>query len=845
MTRQVFLVLLFLGILTLSPVPGPNAAELPPLQFEIPVSGTSDRFWTAPPTRRVFLDDPIPAETGDRVSAYAARNEFEPVQIVIQPAANRNLAVSAAGFGADVSIKIARVEYVPVTQVSDSLGRTGPFPDPLWPLANGETVSLNAGENTAFWITFHVAPAAAPGDRDGTVTIGGTAIPVRLHIFDFALPRSPSVRSQMNVSFERILNAYGVSGTGTEYWDTVDRIKTFFLNHRLTPKNPLWPGGLATGGGGPFIDYDCATRTLSDPYGIWGFDHPADKYLNGNGFNDGVGFPSFMAATFRTNDASDDQRPISFCNIARTAADWRETPADSPYNAAWFNYISDFRDKLAARGYLDRSYIYLANEPGNQADYDAVAWMARNYKAAAPDLRLMVSEEPRPEIYDNAAFGPAEIDIWLPVLHNFDPAESADREIHHGEETWIYFLRTTRPPYFNPITLDHPGIEARLTGWFLWKYRLRGIAYYSINDWSPNPWADPMTDGHNGETFLIYPPDRNNQPIAYGSNGHRMVPSIRMALLREGLEDYEYLRLLAGGQPNPDAANAADPHADKIINGLASYNRDDDFLHHLRREIGRYLSGETSAIPDLQPPVRHPRAEGPPGNYYLNFQDPTGRPADTPLVVDGNTFQKIGWAEYDTGAGYGWFGDMANVMYEYRPEGPNPLQRSILYDNWGREKTFEFDLPPGTYEVTVSVGWPGKDYDRHRIFVEGVSFVDDEGTSSENPYLVRTREVPIPDGKLTMEMGIFDEFTMLNYLTAEAVGGTGSAGGAVSVAGELDCQPGVGIGDAVEALRISAGLPRISSACPFEPADLDGDGRIGPADAVALLQAAAEVRTLP
>jgi PKD repeat protein len=105
-------------------------------------------------------------------------------------------------------------------------------------------------------------------------------------------------------------------------------------------------------------------------------------------------------------------------------------------------------------------------------------------------------------------------------------------------------------------------------------------------------------------------------------------------------------------------------------------------------------------------------------------------------------------------------------MYQYRPAAANELQASIIYDDWGRQKTFEFDLPNGTYSVTVSVGWEGATYTRNFISIEGVSFVNDEASS---PYLVRTREVTITDNKLTMSMGIFDEYTMLNYLDIKAV----------------------------------------------------------------------------
>jgi hypothetical protein len=772
------LIILPLTLGLTQPLPTAPQAEgdLEPYTYQLTQSTAAYQVWTTPPSERVFKDDALPTESGSSVKVYAAKNEFEPFQIVVKPAASGNVSVSIDDFGAGITVNLYQVKYVDITQVTDSLGRTGPYPDPLWPLENGATVTLTANENTAFWFSVAVPKTASASDYTADVHIGGVSIPVTLHVFNFVIPDELHVKSQMNFSHQTILSKYGVTGTGSEYWMYVDKIKQTFIDHRLTPKSVLWSGGLTSNGGAPYIDYDCDTATLSDPHGIWGFEEPAARYLDGTGlmdgtfsapFNGGTGFPSFMAVTFRNNDASADQRPDTFCGITRDSGDWYA--ADNPnsaYNQKWFEYFAALQDYANSLGYLDEAYYYFANEPQDQADYDAVAWYSRLLNQAAPNFKLMVSEEPKPEIYNTG-----HIDIWLPVLNQYDPAVSHDREANHGEETWIYFLHGTRPPYFNPITLDHPGIESKLTGWFLWKYRVRGIAYYSLNNWSQNPWTDPMTDGHNGDTFMLYPPSEDNQSITYGANNHRFVPSIRFELMRDSLEDYEYLYILNGGRPEVNVSNDADTQADKIISGLTSYTRDGEFMYNLRRLIGMKNGGEISTIPDIQPPSGHPRADGPPGNYYINFQDPAGKPTDDPLVVDGKTYMKIGWNEYeaDTSLGYGWYGDMAHVMYQYLSSGPNKLQSSIIYDDWGREKTFEFDLPNGQYNVTVSVGWEGRGYDHHYIVIEGQSFVNDEATTSAAPYIVRSQEVTINDSKLTMQMGIFNEYTMLNYLDIEAI----------------------------------------------------------------------------
>ncbi|WP_027186391.1 DUF4091 domain-containing protein [Desulfovibrio inopinatus] len=737
-----------------------RAADVETFTHRLTQSSSAVVLWTAPPTVRIFKEHTVPTASAESIHLFAARNETEPFQIAVKPSSSGAVTVNVSDFGSGVITELFQVKYVDIEQVSDSLGQTGPYPDPLWPLENGATVQLAGGVNTAFWVSVAVDTTASAGDHIGSVTINGVAVPVVLHVFDFSLPERPSILSQMNTSFQTILSAYSVPGTSTEYWNYVDMVKEFFMAHRLTPKGPLWPGGL-TSQGAPFIGYDCA-GTFTDTDGIWGFEQPAEKYLGGNGFNNGVGFPSFMAATFKNNDSSQDQRPSSFCGHTLSASDWLGN-TDSAYNTAWFAYMEALERYLENLGYLNMAYYYFANEPQDQADYDAIAWYAQEMKKVAPDLRLMVSEEPRPEIYNHPVYTDAAIDIWLPVLNNYDPTVSHARKKQYNEDTWIYFLHGTRPPYFNPITLDHPGLEARFTGWFLWKYRISGLAYYSCNNWNKNPWTNPMTDGHNGDTFLLYPPSEENVAISYGENNHRLVPSIRIELLRDGLEDYEYLKILSGGDPQVDVTNTADSQADKIISGLTSYTRDDDFLANVRKLIGMKIGGEIDTIPDIQPAGSDEKATA----LYINFQDPNGEPLDDPLVVNGHTYKKVGWDAYDENLGYGWYGnDMEYTMYRYLNDAPNPLQASVIYHDWGRLTTFVHDVPNGEYKVTVSCGWQGRTYSHNKIVIEGIPFLDDEPTA---PYVVRTKTVTVSDGTLTMEMGVFDEYTMLNYLEAVPV----------------------------------------------------------------------------
>lgn len=747
-------------------------------KYRLAESAGNLTLWTDWPSERIFKDSPVPSDTCSGIQLYMAKNEFEPFQLIVNPKAAAGISVEVLNSNVGIDVELHKVMYINLEKSTDNLGRAGLYPDPLYPMNTGETLSLSAGVNQPIWFTLHTKETVKAGDYSLTVSVGGVKIPVQVHVFDFAIPKELHVDSQINVSMNSVLEKYGVTGTTENYWRYVDGFKQFFMDHRLTPRSVLWSGGLTGSGGSPYIDYNSSTGIFKDPHGIWGFEYPASRYLAGKvntqnkylpqtAFNSGVGFPSFQGITFKNNDASADQRPDVFDGTKRQTSDWyTANNINSPYNKKWFKYIRDMEAYLKSAGYLNKAYYYFANEPQDQADYDAVSWYSQELKKAAPGLKLMVSEEPKPEIFNNPKYPGAKIDQWLAVLNKYNPEVSWKRQSVNNEETWIYFLYGTKPPHFNPITLDHPGIESKLTGWFLWKYRINGIAHYSFNNWSKNVWQNPMTSGQNGDDFMLYPPSQNNAPIQFGATNHRFVSSIRFELLRDSLEDYEYLYLLNNGQkPVVYQSNRADSEADKIVSGLTSYNRSSETMYTLRKYIGLNIEKAIATIPPIvlgtQPPGGETKQP-----VYINFQDPKGAPLMNPLIVNGKQYQKIGWNPYDAKLGYGWYGDMAHALYKFLDNAPDVLKGSILYDDWGREKTFEYDLPNGKYSVTVSCGWQGKTYKRNKITIEGVSFINDEAT---NPYLVRTKVIEVKDQKLTLEMGIFDEYTMLNSLEIEPV----------------------------------------------------------------------------
>lgn len=105
--------------------------------YQLTQSTSEYQIWTTPPSRRVFKDDDVPAETDSQIRLYAAGNESEPFQVVVKSAVSGTVDVEVDDFGSGITVELFQVKYVNIDQVSDNLGRTGPYPDPLWLLENG------------------------------------------------------------------------------------------------------------------------------------------------------------------------------------------------------------------------------------------------------------------------------------------------------------------------------------------------------------------------------------------------------------------------------------------------------------------------------------------------------------------------------------------------------------------------------------------------------------------------------------------------------------------------------------------------------------------------------------
>ncbi len=136
------------------------------------------------------------------------------------------------------------------------------------------------------------------------------------------------------------------------------------------------------------------------------------------------------------------------------------------------------------------------------------------------------------------------------------------------------------------------------------KYGTNGSLYWSVTYWAQNPWQTAMSyspDGGtwgNGDGRLLYPPTKEKPDKAMVCGP---INSIRFEMLREGLEDREYLYLLTREierlkkKADASAAQAvaegekAMGAVDRLVRSLTDYETDPQKLYEARAGLARAL----------------------------------------------------------------------------------------------------------------------------------------------------------------------------------------------------------------------------------------------------------------
>lgn len=107
------------------------------------------------------------------------------------------------------------------------------------------------------------------------------------------------------------------------------------------------------------------------------------------------------------------------------------------------------------------------------------------------------------------------------------------------------------------VGADYPGVcidadpsEIRQTGWICWQHGVEGYLNYGGAQWSETVFPPGIARPKNEDPIFWPPTSANGSSLITYPGKNEVLPSIRFARFRDGLQDYDYLKMLDQLDPN-------------------------------------------------------------------------------------------------------------------------------------------------------------------------------------------------------------------------------------------------------------------------------------------------------
>jgi hypothetical protein len=553
-------------------------------------SGADIKVWAVPAEQKVRPKDKVENSnlvwSGDKklVSVAGAGNEHVPFQIVISAPVPEGFRPKAPdGFFVTVSdltspagktimqkqIGIYLEHYIQIYGMSSPVGATGYWPDALAPLK--ESFSMQAQYavvgNRPLWVDISVPAGTPAGKYTGKLTVLKDGNPretigIQLEVYNFSLPPETHLITYFYVSkgelgsfYHKPQNSPEIEELSKSYFDILNshRLETWF-NEPLVPQ-------LKVDGENVEVKFN---------------EQQYDLYLN----------------KLKTKRVILDAGPNELMSQIKAE---RFSPS---FNKTVKAYLSAVDSWFKKNGWSDRLVFNSPiDEPNTKKDYEDTRKWASLVHEAAPGVHFLATESP---VSDNPDWGTLRGYVNNFCVHgnslNDPEVKKAllEEQAKGGEATWYISCDQAypQPNYF----IDAPAMDPVMVPWITARYHMNGILYWAANFWNqtPDPWLDPVTyisgfdcsNGWvlNGEGSLLYPGDHTKrytgQPDVVGP-----VSSIRFELLREGIEDYEYLWMLKDLGDNA----FAEKKIDDMVVDVSAFSRNVAELYLARKSMARRL----------------------------------------------------------------------------------------------------------------------------------------------------------------------------------------------------------------------------------------------------------------
>ena len=529
------------------------------------------QVWWVPPVSQVLVDS-LPGDSAMEGGIEAARGETEALQLALRSGTPLKVTLRTKPFGPGLVPRIRVVGLVPVrkgtrwTPKEEKVALPpADLPDPLFPV---DTLDLKPGRTRSFWVDVRIPAGTKPGEWKTSLTLslepGGEKriVSLRLRVFPVTVPHDGEFRLTNWFSVRPQFLGFGKARPGSPgWWKTVRLLADSMWAHRQnyfwTPlREPLIRPYVRKDGrlGFDFSLFDQWVEEFSRPRGgprrIWIEGQPVAQRRRGKGAGIQARVWEVVKGKVRT--------------VYLEAGDPK---AREGYRV----FLTNLREHLAEKGWLGRFRIHIADEPAKWM-FPAYGTIAGYIREFAPEFRIMEALDVR----DDYAFFEKNCDAWVPQLGRFEKSlPLLMGRLARGKEVWTYTCLFPNGKYPNRL-VDYPLIKTRVLPWIVFRWGFTGYLHWGYNQWRGEPLRE-LEPPHGKGNWL--PP--GDAWIVYPWKG-KVIDSIRNEAMRDGIEDYELLTLLARKDPARASALAA-----AIVRTFTDYERDPVRFVRLRKTLLR------------------------------------------------------------------------------------------------------------------------------------------------------------------------------------------------------------------------------------------------------------------
>jgi hypothetical protein len=511
--------------------------------------------WPMDPVIKVFHET-LPPQKPPAFALSLARNEEEALQLALRaghdiPALRVEVQPPKNKQGQTLKdVTVGWVGYVPIdhrtayynlttptwelkypASAGASDGWSGWWPDPIRPTASGH---LSANQTQAVWLSFKTAANTPAGRYQGNVKLVSgkkvlRTVPFTVTVWDFALPQSPSCAAVYDLR----LTQRWLDGTPADA--QIDRLMRFMATKKVCPDEVTANTPFTCDAQGKitcdFTAYDKAAQTFFDElkfpssympnfFYLFGWEHPPKEILKEKPFEGE--YP------YLTTDRSKLRQA---------------------YKEAYQSCLRLYWEHVKAKGWADKLVLYISDEPFLTKKHiiDQMKALCEMIHEVDPKIRIYSST------WRHCPDWNGYLDIWGVGHYGCFPVSEMQARIAAGDNIWF----TTD----GQMCTDTPfcAVE-RLLPHYCFKYGANAYEFWGVSWLTYDPWQfgwhsyihQSSTPGKsyyvrypNGDGFLLYP----GAPI--GVEGP--VTTVRLEAARDGVEDYEYLKLLQARASDPEA----------------------------------------------------------------------------------------------------------------------------------------------------------------------------------------------------------------------------------------------------------------------------------------------------